>query len=437
MVLEGAWHSVLVVDLLRVGPPNRTPAILQRLTYLCRFLVFPASFPTASNPTQNPNNTLSIVAVILLALGYSLSVALWFICTSWLFQFDVVFVYVINLKSPEIIDLLTWNSPCLTACILGSINIGISLGVYAPTPIYWGPTPVAALTLGLLSSFIYTGISIFTYRKISYVRSKDKTSARHGSETLTLLPEDELQRQQLLRLLLQKENERTSPVTSSSTFRIDIPDNAIASHRGNFASYVDNPELSYLAAPSATYESRGRGTTPLPIDDQFNLARGNIHEPIDRRQQALEAARQRTAANNAQRSRDSSIGGPPVIVNTRSAGDEISNIPLSERHPLERNDFVRGRNSKEENEIYRDGVYRRDSGDYDDDEEEDYEEGPTYEIIEGERIQVDLERGFRRPGELDGNPTQRRELEGRGAPGPSGSSPGQHFKPSPQEWATM
>ena len=56
------------------------------------FLVFPTSFQPSTNWAVS-QGALSIVAVILLALGYSLSVALWFMCTSWLFQLDVLFMY--------------------------------------------------------------------------------------------------------------------------------------------------------------------------------------------------------------------------------------------------------------------------------------------------------------------------------------------------------
>lgn len=56
------------------------------------FLVFPTSFQPSTNWAVS-QGALSIVAVILLALGYSLSVALWFMCTSWLFQLDVLLMY--------------------------------------------------------------------------------------------------------------------------------------------------------------------------------------------------------------------------------------------------------------------------------------------------------------------------------------------------------
>lgn len=66
---------------------------MQRLT-TSSFLVFPFSFELATNITTS-QGALSIVALVLLAFGYSLSVALWFLCTSTLFQFDVLFMYVL------------------------------------------------------------------------------------------------------------------------------------------------------------------------------------------------------------------------------------------------------------------------------------------------------------------------------------------------------
>ena len=66
---------------------------MQRLTS-DSFLVFPFSFEPATDITTS-QGALSVVALVLLALGYSLSVALWFLCTSTLFQFDVLFMYVL------------------------------------------------------------------------------------------------------------------------------------------------------------------------------------------------------------------------------------------------------------------------------------------------------------------------------------------------------
>lgn len=56
------------------------------------FLIYPSAF--SGNPALSVDQSVaSIVAMILLAVGYTVSVTLWFICTSWLFQFDVIFLY--------------------------------------------------------------------------------------------------------------------------------------------------------------------------------------------------------------------------------------------------------------------------------------------------------------------------------------------------------
>ena len=92
--------ATLAAALILIGYASYRPNSLQDLAryatnVIDSFLVFPTSFAVAMN-TQASSGTLSIVAVILLALGYSLSVALWFIESSWLFQLDVLFVYVIS-----------------------------------------------------------------------------------------------------------------------------------------------------------------------------------------------------------------------------------------------------------------------------------------------------------------------------------------------------
>lgn len=93
---EWYWRSLatLSASLILLGYEiNQIPTykLHRRLTPCARFLVFPLSFSTAGTG-EKVQSTLSLVSVILLALGYSISVALWFRCRSWLFQFDTLFV---------------------------------------------------------------------------------------------------------------------------------------------------------------------------------------------------------------------------------------------------------------------------------------------------------------------------------------------------------
>ncbi|MCJ1283142.1 hypothetical protein MMC26_002469 [Xylographa opegraphella] len=301
---------------------------------LLGFLVFPASFQTVTNLQLN-QGAISIIAVILLALGYSLSVALWFICNNWLFQFDVLFM------------------PCLWSCVLGTLNIGIALGIHPATRDQWTTASISALILALVSSIIYAALAILTFRKISSVRSHDTFRRnRADSESNTLLPEDELQRQQLLRLLLQKEGDKASPAVSQSTFRIDIPETSKV-------SAAPTTTTTYLAAPTTIYGGQHRNTGLTPLEQQFSLLRGDFQGmDSDRKPQAFVSARERISQS---RSRDTSEG-PPIIINTRTV-DDIGEIPLSERHPLERGDFIRGTHIKDDS-FHCDGVYRPEDEDY-------------------------------------------------------------------------
>ena len=96
-----------------------------------------------------------------------------------------------------------------------------------------------------------------------------------------------------------------------------------------------------------------------PTEAQFALMKSTMQEgPIDCKQQALERARERSQQSQ---SREVSQG-PPIIVNTRLL-DGLPEVPLSERHPLERGEFIRGRRSKDE-PYPAEGVYRPEDEDY-------------------------------------------------------------------------
>ena len=237
--------------------------------------------------------------------------------------------------------------------MLGTLNVGIALGIHPATRDQWTTASVSALILALASSAIYAALAILTFRKITSVRSQDSGRRnRADSESNTLLPEDELQRQQLLRLLLQKEGDKTSPAVSQSTFRIDIPENSKASATAAATT-------TYLAAPTTAYGGLNRSPGLTPIEQQFALLRGDIQETVpDSKLRALVHARERSSLS---RSRDASEG-PPIIINTRTV-DDIGEIPLSERHPLERGDFIRGTHIKDD-PFHAEGVYRPEDEDY-------------------------------------------------------------------------
>lgn len=218
---------------------------------------------------------------------------------------------------------------------------------------------------------------------------------RNGSESINLLPEDELQRQQLLRLLLQKEGDKkSSPAASQSTFWIDLPDSL------KHGRETKQP-TSYLSPPSHIHEGGPRRSlSSIPLEEQFSHMRGKVQEvPIDRKQQTLDRAR---ARSQDMRSRETSRT-PPVIVNTRTPHPIPNHLSLSEIHPLERESFIRGVPIKDE-PFHPEGVYRP--------EDEEY----SYDVSgDGRRTELELEDRGRREVELEGSQRARVELEaGRG-----------------------
>ncbi|KAL8915195.1 MAG: hypothetical protein Q9171_000314 [Xanthocarpia ochracea] len=127
---------------------------------------------------------------------------------------------------------------------MGLVNVIIRFGHDHEKQSIWDSSTIAAIVLAAVSSATYFFLSLITFRKIHLVRSRDAMHRHHSdSESYHLLPEDEMQRQQLLRLLLQRENsKKVSPDTSQSTFRIDLPS-------------VRRTETR-LTAPQSVHESR-------------------------------------------------------------------------------------------------------------------------------------------------------------------------------------
>ncbi|KAL8691600.1 MAG: hypothetical protein Q9224_004143, partial [Gallowayella concinna] len=204
----------------------RASAILSAAMIMIGFIIFPASFP--NNTTEGlGSRDFAILAGLLLAVGYVLAVALSLVCKSWMFRMDVIYV------------------PCLFSSIMGLINITINLGKNPGNHSIWSSSSIAAVVLAAISSAIYLTLTLITFRNIHIVRARDAMHRHHSdSESYHLLPEDEMQRQQLLRLLLQRENsKKVSPDASQSTFRIDLP---------NSLRRMD----THLTAPQSVYESR-------------------------------------------------------------------------------------------------------------------------------------------------------------------------------------
>ncbi|MCJ1308511.1 hypothetical protein MMC25_002164 [Agyrium rufum] len=187
----------------------RALGIVSSTLILAGFVIFPSSFQYTQESTKT-ENSLSIVSLVLLTSGYSLSVFLWFLCENSLFQLDVLFI------------------PSLVSSSVGLLDILVTIGAHSSSlGNFWSTSSVAALTLALISTLIYSGLTIFLGRKVNAIRtSAGIQHQRSNSESLGLLPEDDRTRQNLLRLLHTREKDKKSTAAPSnlSTYRIDLPE---------------------------------------------------------------------------------------------------------------------------------------------------------------------------------------------------------------------
>ena len=282
------------------------------------FLVFPSAFKQNS-PLTISSKSATVAAIVLLVLGYAISVVTSVICRSWIFQLDIIFV------------------PCLSSSILGLINVLYSLSTHDKS-LQWTPSSIVALVLSIISSLTYTIIALLTFRKIHIVRARDAMHRYHSDSTDAMMPESELQRQQLSRLLLQQEDAKQhNPDNGQSTFKIDWPGNA--DRRSTIVTLRNLPRAARNPngiRTSDLYSGQDVNRPPLPpmdavaeeapLDPRFGPSDGPL--PVDPRTYIP--------------SNDSYIDADiPGIVNTRyspSTRSPPSNLPQLQAngYPLEK-----------------------------------------------------------------------------------------------------
>ena len=221
------------------------PDLRPKLTF-SSFLIFPSAFKQTSSVTISAKSA-TIAAVILLVFGYVLSLVTSLTCRSWIFQLDIIFV------------------PCLSSSVLGLINVLYSLSTHEKT-IQWTSSSTVALVLSITSTLTYTTVALLTFRKIYIVRARDAMHRYRSDSTDAMMPESELQRQQLLRLLLQQEDARQqSTDNGQSTFKIDWPGNT--DRRSTMVTLRNLPRAvrnSYGNRNSDPYGGQDANPPPLP-----------------------------------------------------------------------------------------------------------------------------------------------------------------------------
>ena len=166
-----------------------------------------------------------IASIVIFILSYLLAFSLAFSTRSWLFHFEAIYL------------------PNLFSSVLGLINLICDLAIYSFLGI--NVHVIISLVLAMLSILCWTFCSLLVFRKIHITKKTDGVHRREGTpstKTFTM-PETELQRQQLLRLLLSQEDNQNADSPDrgpEATYKIQWPGSTAAHTRRNTMSTIRN-----------------------------------------------------------------------------------------------------------------------------------------------------------------------------------------------------
>ncbi|KAL8903820.1 MAG: hypothetical protein Q9207_003680 [Kuettlingeria erythrocarpa] len=227
---------------------------------------------------------------------------------------------------------------------------------------------LVALVLSAISCCACLALSLTTFLKIHRVREGDSMHRhRSDSDSYRLLPEDEMQRQQLLRLLQCENNSKiqkpSSADASQSTFRIALPESlrrmetrltAPRSVHENRRTESNYNSRSLNFSPLSPFSSSRR--TPSPYE-QLRERNQEQDREQDRPPQLpqIPPASPLPERSFTQSSRATAAAAPPYSPGSRSVEapiekrGEIADL-TGEVHPLEREQFEEERERERERE---------------------------------------------------------------------------------------
>lgn len=201
--------------------------------------------PTPSTSSINISSTGALIAgILLLAPAYLISISVALLSKSWLFNLDILLI------------------PCLCSGALGLINVIYTISIQKS--VSWDLHLLLALALSVISLIAYGAAALLTFRKIYIVRMRDGMHRHQAPASASkFLPETELQRQQLLRLLLQQQEQPKANVSpqlgSEQTYKLDWPENQERNaRRGTWNTMPGNP-FSRSRRSSYNHAANGGG----------------------------------------------------------------------------------------------------------------------------------------------------------------------------------
>ncbi|KAK0811332.1 hypothetical protein LTR57_006754 [Friedmanniomyces endolithicus] len=248
------------------------------------YLMLPITFDNNAQLRISPA-ALGIFAVALLTAGFSFTALLCFAVRNPLFQADAVFL------------------PCLTSCVIGLLTVFYDFLISSRYE--WNVSALLLTIAASVTTIIYGALLVYTHRRIGLIKARGTSMPLHPQRPDSLSPsnpwqeptyyenynrnmfptsiretqpmvydpnqitEEEMQRQQMLMLLMHREQAPT-PDPSQSTFHIDWQqgqeqdDSAATTTHGWYAPQPQTahpqsafprsavPETAFTAAPPSS-----------------------------------------------------------------------------------------------------------------------------------------------------------------------------------------
>ncbi|KAK0963832.1 hypothetical protein LTS01_019111 [Friedmanniomyces endolithicus] len=199
------------------------------------YLMLPVTFDNNAQLRISPA-ALGIFAVALLTAGFSFTALLCFAVRNPLFQADAVFL------------------PCLTSCVIGLLTVFYDFLISSRYE--WNVSALLLTIAASVTTIVYGALLVYTHRRIGLIKARGSSMPLHPQRPDSLSPsnpwqeptyyenynrnmfptsiretqsmvydpnqitEEEMQRQQMLMLLMHREQAPT-PDPSQSTFHID------------------------------------------------------------------------------------------------------------------------------------------------------------------------------------------------------------------------
>jgi hypothetical protein len=280
---------------------------------LAGYILF--TFAATSNPKDltADQTTLIVAGTTVLIIGVILALVTYLFVTSLLFRFDVVLI------------------PTLISSSLGFLAILLHQGVHQ-NPSIGQPLVYLPLLFASLGILVSASAALWTHHQIQRVRDSDIRRREHrtqyqdvpvwthegtdsaAAKLLPDLPSEELQRQQLERLLFKRNADRApSPEAQSYTYRIDLPPPETSSHERYLSVPGNSGRIRSSSEPAERSSWQLQNLRNLLSGKRQSHQTDNWKDTRERRREEIERVDPRSSILRTPASAYDGWSGSPLI----------------------------------------------------------------------------------------------------------------------------